>query len=347
MYNDTDTPVTANRPLPPLAVAPMEGLTGFVFRKVHNRHFGGVDAYWIPFVTPTERPLFTDRQLRELAPEVNKDFHVVPQLLTRKTQDFIWAAKALADLGYDEVNLNVGCPAGTVVAKGKGAGFLREPRDLEHFLREIFSADLPIAVSVKTRLGWSDSAEFDALSEVFSHFPMMKSLTVHPRLKTDLYKGDVRLPVLDEYIGRLTMPVGYNGDIVTVDDLHKANCRFGSAKPLAHIMVGRALMADPALFRKARGGAAASEREMRDFMQDLFDSYADAFENRKNAMMRMKELWFFALNLFEGDGKLTPEKAAKAIFKCRTLEDFDAAVKAVFDNLEIRTDARYGWHKSL
>ena len=135
--------------VPPLAVAPMEGLTGFVFRQVFSRHFTGADDWFIPFVTPTTLPQFTDRQMRELAPEANAGIHAVPQLLTRRTADFLWSAKALADMGYDEVNLNFGCPAGTVVAKGKGSGFLREPEAMIRFLDEIFSADLPIAISPK------------------------------------------------------------------------------------------------------------------------------------------------------------------------------------------------------
>ena len=113
---------------PLLVVAPMEGLTGFPFRRVHAHFFGAADAYFLPFITPTTLPRFTERQMRELAPGVNIGIKAVPQLLTRRVEDFVWAAKALADLGYDEVNLNLGCPAGTVVAKGKGSGFLREPK---------------------------------------------------------------------------------------------------------------------------------------------------------------------------------------------------------------------------
>lgn len=102
----------------------MEGLTGYVFRRLHQSFFGGADAYYIPFVTPTQEPRFTERQLKDLAPSVNRGIHCVPQLLTRRPEDFVWAVKTLLDMGYDEVNLNLGCPAGTVVAKGKGSGFL-------------------------------------------------------------------------------------------------------------------------------------------------------------------------------------------------------------------------------
>ena len=120
-----------------LAAAPMEGLTTAVFRRLHNQYFGGTDLYYIPFITPTVEPKFTDRHLKELSPEVNSGIPVVPQLLSNRPADFIWAAKALQDLGYKEVNLNLGCPSGTVVAKGKGSGFLRDLYALERFLDEI------------------------------------------------------------------------------------------------------------------------------------------------------------------------------------------------------------------
>ena len=238
---------------PLLVVAPMEGLTGFPFRRVHAHFFGAADAYFLPFITPTTLPHFTERQMRELAPDVNIGIKAVPQLLTRRVEDFVWAAKALADLGYDEVNLNLGCPAGTVVAKGKGSGFLREPFELQRFLDKIFSADLPIQISVKTRIGWADEQEFDLLADVYNHYPQMKSLTIHPRVRSDFYKGEIRENVFEHYFHTFKMPIGFNGDVITVSDLERVKTKY---RPLAHIMVGRALMADPALFRKAKGGAA-------------------------------------------------------------------------------------------
>ena len=321
-----------------MTVAPMEGLTGVIFRQVHSRFFPGADAYYIPFVTPTTIPKFTERQLRELAPSVNEGFHAVPQLLTRRTEDFIWAAKALADLGYDEVNLNVGCPAGTVVAKGKGSGFLRTPYELQQFLDTVFSADLGIDVSVKTRVGWSDEAEFDLISDVFNHFPM-KVLIVHPRLKTDMYRGKPRVALLDQYAEKFTMPWGYNGDLVTPSDIESIQTRYAG---LQQVMVGRALMADPALFRKVKGGQAATREEIIAFSDTLFEAYATAFESRNNALMRMKEYWFYQLNLFKDS-----EKLGKNLFKAKTPEVFFEALKPIVSELEVLDDARFGWEKPL
>lgn len=319
----------------------MEGLTGAPFRRVHAKFFGAADRYYLPFVTPTTEPRFTARQLsRELDRDLNRGLNVVPQLLTRRVEDFIWAAKALADLGYQEVNLNLGCPAGTVVAKGKGSGFLQYPDALREFLDRIFSANLPIAISVKTRIGYSHEDEFGALVDIYNDFADgMDSLTIHPRLRTDFYKGDLRVHVFNRFFAELKMPIGYNGDIITVDDISRVRHRY---KPLKMIMVGRALMADPALFRKAAGGNPATLPEIASFYEALFDSYAQAFQSRKNALMRMKEYWFFQHNLFVG-----AERAVKQIYKAKTVEDYQAAVETIFENFDLRNDAVYGWKKPL
>ena len=117
----------------------MESLTGIVFRRRHHEFFGGVDRYYTPFVTPTVEPEFTERQMRELSPEANRGMNVVPQLMAKDADRFLWAAKRLAELGYSEVNLNLGCPMGTVTGKGKGCGFLRHPDELREFFESVFA----------------------------------------------------------------------------------------------------------------------------------------------------------------------------------------------------------------
>jgi len=321
-----------------LDFAPMESLGSAIFRRLHAQFFGGVDRYYIAFVTPTREPRFTERQLRELAPDANAGIHAIPQLLTRRSEDFIWAARALADMGYDEVNLNLGCPAGTVVAKGKGAGFLRERNALEVFLTEIFDANLPIPISVKTRLGWSDPEEFELLREVFNAFPI-QCLTVHARVKTDLYRGKARIEAFEKALPTLTMPVGYNGDIVTKEDIETIENRFPT---LSQIMVGRGLVADPALFRKARGESPATLTELRAFTEALFEEHASLWGSSKNAMMRMKEYWFLLANLFDG----AAEKDLKLIYKAREISAYKEAVNRLFSE-PLRSSARFGWFKPL
>ena len=171
--------------------APMEGLTDSIYRRLHHKFFPGVDRYYMPFLSPTVHRSLTPREARELPPADSVPFRAVPQLLTKVPEDFLWAAGQCKALGYDEINLNLGCPSGTVTAKGKGSGMLRDPASLDAFLDAIFSkTELPI--SVKTRLGYTDPEEFPQLLEIFNQYPI-KELTVHPRVRSDFYKGKVRM----------------------------------------------------------------------------------------------------------------------------------------------------------
>ena len=193
--------------------APMEGVTGAVYRRTHHEYFPGIDKYFMPFITPTTNERLTPRQKRDVAPEVNRGVPAVPQLLTKSAADFIWAANALFGMGYGEVNLNLGCPSGTVTAKGKGAGFLRDPEALDRFLDAVFSACTG-AVSVKTRLGMQDPAEFAPLLDIYNRYPIAE-LTIHPRVRQDFYRGQVREADFAAALPRCRMPVCYNGDIVS------------------------------------------------------------------------------------------------------------------------------------
>ena len=159
--------------------APLEGLTDATFRRIHHKYFPeGIDRYYTPFFSPTIHRALTPREARELPPADSLGAVVIPQILTKVPEDFLWMTEQCRDLGYKEVNLNLGCPSGTVTAKGKGSGMLREPDGLERFLDEIFaSACLPI--SVKTRIGFYDSTEFPRLLEIYNRYPI-KELTVHP-----------------------------------------------------------------------------------------------------------------------------------------------------------------------
>lgn len=333
---------------PQLTAAPMEGLTTVVFRRLHAEMFGAADRYYLPFVTPTVEPRFTARQLRELAPRANEGLAVIPQLLTRRSADFLWAARALADMGYPEVNLNLGCPAGTVVVKGKGSGFLGDAIALREFFDDVFGQDLPIAVSVKTRLGLRNPDEFAGIVELYNLYPIAR-LIVHPRIRSDFYKGDARRSVLLSALPSIKAPLGVNGDIVTEGDIAAAGNAFAAAPGgLAEIMIGRALMADPALLRKARGGPAASRGEIRSFHHALFDAYTTLFESRKNAMMRLKEYWFYQSCLFGADDELEKlHRAMKAVNRTREPAEFNARIEDLIESFTLLQHARFGWRKPL
>ena len=193
--------------------APLEGLTDSIYRRLHHKYFPGLDRYYMPFLSPTIHRTLTHREDRELPLADSVPFTAIPQVLTKVPEDFLWAAQVCADRGYEEVNLNVGCPSGTVVAKGKGSGMLRSPEALDRFFDAVFSAS-PLPISVKTRLGVESAEEFPALLEVFNRYPI-KELTVHPRVRKEFYGGSVHRDWFDYAYENSRNPLCYNGDILT------------------------------------------------------------------------------------------------------------------------------------
>ena len=242
-------------------LAPLEGITGPLYRRMHHQIFGGVDRYYTPFLSPGEGGTLNKRELRDIAPEENQDLPLVPQLLTRRSGDFIGAARRLWELGYQHINLNLGCPSGTVTAKGKGSGFLAHPQELDHFLEEIFSAALPVKISVKSRLGMTSEEEFPPILAIFEKYPL-EELILHPRVRQDLYRKPVRPQAFWWAAEHTSLPLCYNGDLVTAADCARMEQEYPMLRGL---MLGRGAIADPAVFRKAKGGKAAQREELRLF----------------------------------------------------------------------------------
>ena len=275
--------------------APLDGITKVVFRQVYHRMFGGADRYFIPFFSPTDQHILTKRDQRELDPAANAGLPVVPQVMTRRAPDFLWAAEIVADMGYTEVNLNLGCPSGTVTAKGKGAGFLAKPEELERFFDEVFAA-VKLPVSVKTRLGVKEPEEFERLLDIYNRYPIA-CLTIHPRVQKQFYKGPVHRDWFAWAAERSRNPLCYNGDLVTVEDCTVFAVDFPA---IDAVMIGRGAIADPALLRKLRGGVPATRQELQTFTRTLYQSYQDFYGQVGPAAQRMKEVWFFLIHLFEG-----------------------------------------------
>lgn len=308
----------------------MEGVTGRIYRAVHSRFFPGIDKYYAPFFSPTETRHIPPKDMEELRPENNKGIVLVPQLLANNADNFIWAARELRQMGYDEVNLNLGCPSGTVTAKRKGAGLLAYPDELDAMLQRIFSADLP-QISVKTRIGFSDPAEFERLSEIFGRYPIYE-LTVHPRVREDFYKNRVRLDAYGYACKASAAPLVYNGDIFTADDCAGLLRRFPETRA---VMMGRGLAANPALARQIRTGERADRETLKAFHDALFDAYDAVLYGDTALLHKMKELWSYMIRLFADDGK-----QFKRIGKAKDRSEYRAAAGAVFDGLELLGDAR-------
>ena len=311
----------------PIYFAPLEGLTDDIYRRTHAACFSGVEKYFIPFVSPTQNLAFTPKELRAVSPERNAGLYAVPQLLTRDAEHFLWAAQALADMGYTEVNLNTGCPSGTVTAKFKGAGMLRDLDMLRAFLDEIF-ARTPIPVSIKTRIGYENPEEWPAVRAVLQDYPVHE-LIIHPRTRSQMYHGEPYVECFDS--APVDRPLVYNGDLFSA-----ADCRaFTQAHPQASaLMLGRGLLANPALAQELSGGERLTREALRTFHERLYQAYA-AHHPANVVLGRMREAMKYISCCFEDAAKLR-----KAMRKAKTTEAYrDAADKLL--TMPLREEPRY------
>ncbi len=299
--------------------APMEGLTDSIYRRLHHKHFGGVDRYYMPFLSPTMHKTLTNRESRELPTASSEAFVAVPQILTKVSEDFLWAAEQCAARGYEEVNLNLGCPSGTVTAKGKGSGMLRDPEGLDRFLEEIFAAS-PLPISVKTRIGYESPEEFVKLLDIFNRYPI-RELIIHPRTRKQFYSGDLCTEQFEYAVKNSTNPLCFNGDVTSNKDVFLISRWL---RPVRSVMIGRGLIADPGMLT-AEG---TTNKKLEKFMDELLEAYTVAFGGSRNAMFRLKENWNLILPHFAGG-----EKLGKQLRKATDVDEYRAITAQIFHTL--------------
>ncbi len=227
--------------------APMEGLTGYIYRNAHKAFFDGIDKYFSPFITANQIDGFKTRDLKDILPENNQELVLIPQVLTNNAKDFIYTSKKIESMGYTEINLNLGCPSGTVVSKNRGSGFLAKKEELDAFLEEIFSQSIT-KISVKTRIGKERPEEFYDLIKIFNKYPI-EELIIHPRIQKDFYKNKPNMTIFKDAMALSKNTVCYNGDIFTVTDYTKFCEDFPGVNT---VMLGRGLLMNPALVQNVK-----------------------------------------------------------------------------------------------
>lgn len=305
--------------------APMEGITGYVFRGAHHEVFPEVDEYYIPFATPNMHHSFSPKELRDIAPENNRGMHAVPQLMVNNPEYFLKACRELYELGYREVNLNTGCPSPTVVTKGKGAGMLRDTIALDAFLHAVFSQwNLDMEISVKTRIGIAEEDEFEEIAEVFNTYPISK-IIVHPRTQKDQYRSPVRPHMFRRAHELLHCPLIYNGDLHSVSDCRAIEQAY---LDLEGLMLGRGLLENPGLVTQLKTGKIATNGQIRAYHDSFYRRYVDFAWGDKQLLAKMKELWIFLSVSFPGS-----EKLVKQIKKCTRAEEYDGLVDRIFRDI--------------
>jgi len=286
-----------------------------------------VDAYYMPFISPTVHRCLTHREAREVPFADTVNFRAVPQLMTKVAEDFLWAAQECKDRGYDEVNLNAGCPSGTVVAKKKGSGMLEDPEKLDAFLDAIFASS-PLPISVKTRLGLTDPQEFPRILEIYNQYPI-KELAIHPRVRKQFYDGDVDMEMFRYALENSKNPLVFNGNLRNLSEVKAFEKEFPQIEA---VMIGRGLIGNPAMLEP--GG----ESKLQAFHEELLETYIVEFGGARNAMFRMKENWRHMIWMFDDHDKLW-----KKLRKCTDVDEYRAIVREIFHSLPMHRELQPDW----
>ena len=308
-----------------LYFAPLEGIGGYIYRNAQADYFEKADKYFSPFLAPNQNRSISPKEYKDIAPEHNEDITLVPQIMANNAEIFLKAAQELEQLGYKEINLNLGCPSRTVVTKYRGAGFLAKPDALEQFLEEVYSK-LNIRLSLKTRLGMEDEEEFEHLLDIYNKFPVSE-LIIHPRVQTDYYKNTPRMESFLNALEKSKNPVVYNGDIFNKEKYQQVMKQMD----VSAVMLGRGVLANPALFGEIRGTEKLSKERLWEFHERLLADYTQEMSGERNVLFKMKELWFYLAWSFTNT-----EKYEKKIRKAQHLSDYRLVVKQLFFEQELR-----------
>ena len=308
-----------------LYFAPMEGVATHTFRNVHHRFFPGMDRYYSPFLVANQTHIFRKREIQGILPQNNEGILLIPQILGKNAQECLVGMRTLVSYGYHEINFNLGCPMAQVANRGRGAGFLAKPDQLDTFFEELFDgmekdevlAD--VRLSVKTRIGYSDPKEADNLLGIYNRYPISE-LIVHPRLRTDLYNNSPDLEVFTLFYEECKHPLCYNGDIFSVQAYHEIVSRFPDLKA---VMLGRGLVMDPSLANQIRGGAGTDGRLLEQYLLTLREGYLTYMQSDQQVVPHMKELWNYMA--WHYDREVQDSREMKNLRKARNWSEFYAA----------------------
>ncbi len=301
-----------------LYLAPMEGITTYTYRNTHAELFGECDAYYAPFIVPTDNEKLSMKTLRDIKPE-NNSVKLRVQVMCSSHTAFSEFVKKIKDMGYDEVNLNLGCPSGTVVKKARGAGALKDTEALDYMLGNIFREN-DIKISIKTRTGFFSHNEFDELLKIYEKYPVSK-LIVHPRIKQEMYSGEPNLESFSKAYKIFRNKLCYNGNIYSCDDYLRICEKFPG---LDSVMIGRGCIKNPAIFREIRGGKKLSTAELVEFSRLLEKRYLELFNSECNVLHKLKEMWVHSGENFPDNPKIV-----KAIKKAGRLTELNSAINAL------------------
>jgi tRNA-dihydrouridine synthase len=309
-----------------LLSSPLQGFTDFRFRNAQNKLFGGIDTFYSPYIRLNGKMVIKPSYERDLLPENNLDLEVIPQVITNDADEFLFVAKYVRELGYKELNWNLGCPYPMVTKSGMGAGLISNPEKINNILHRAHN-ESDIIVSMKMRLGYENSEEILDVLPILDTYPI-KNIAIHARIGKQLYKGGVNLDAFQHCIDNTKHKLYYNGDITSVAKFHEMQQRFPT---IDHWMIGRGLISDPFLPSMIKNNTSeypANKIELFSAFHDtLYAIYSESLSGSTHILLKMYHLWEYFSATFSN-----PHKVLKKIKKAQSIRNYEAAVAEIFKN---------------
>ena len=307
-----------NNPLP-IHFAPLQGYTDAIYRRAHARIFGGIETYYSPFVR-IERGEIRRRDARDVNPENNQGLHLIPQLIAPEAEKAEQIISLFTENGYQELDINLGCPFPMLAKRHNGSGMLPYPEEVKALLSTFVEKYPELRFSVKLRLGWENAEECIALLPLLNELPL-SHIILHPRLGKQQYKGEVDLNGFEAFYNGCEKPLLYNGDLHTTEDIQTITERFPR---LAGAVIGRGLLANPALAWEYQQGKKLPSNEVikkvSQLHAEVYSNYEELLQGGETQLlMKMKSFWEYLLP--DGD-----RKAKKAIHKTGKIANYRIAV---------------------
>ena len=307
-----------------LLSSPLQGFTDFRFRNAFHKHFGGIDTFYSPYIKLNGKLVIKGSYERDILPENNTTLEVIPQIITSDADEFLFVAKYIKELGYNELNWNLGCPYPMVAKCGMGSGLISNTSQIEHILKRVHN-ETDIIVSMKMRMGYENPTEILDVFPILDQYPI-KNIAIHARIGKQLYKGGVDLDSFQTCLNHTKHKIYYNGDITSVAKFKEMQERFPS---IDHFMMGRGLIADPFLPSMIKNDTTEYPKNrfeiFEEFHDQIYQEYDAYLSGPTPIRMKMLGFWEYFSESFSN-----PQKTYKKIKKAGNSKNYEIAVKEIF-----------------
>lgn len=307
-----------------LLSSPLQGFTDFRFRNAQHKFFGGIDTYYSPYIRLNGKLVIKPSYERDILPENNSTLEVIPQIITNDADEFLFVANYVKELGYKELNWNLGCPYPMVTKCGMGSGLISDSEKIRSILDKVHTQS-DIIVSMKMRLGYDTNDEILQVLPILNTFPI-KNIAIHARIGKQLYKGGVHLDAFQHCLENTSHKLYYNGDITSVAKYKEMQERFPTVD---HFMIGRGLISDPFLPRMIKNDTTDYPKNKMElfsqFHDTLYEGYSQSLSGTTHILLKMHHLWEYFSQTFTN-----PHKVEKNIRKAKSIRNYEETVKEVF-----------------